>query len=89
MRNKENLPPFKASLKNQNNGYAIYASSSYGPVFGGGWDLAIYDNAASSTNSHTYFVSSYQAPSGVSDRTTILAGTYNFSPTEVEVFYLV
>ena len=89
LRNKENHPPFKAPLKNQNDGNAIFDYTSYGPTFGGGHDLNIYDNAASNTNSNTYFGSTYQPPSGISSTSTILAGTRYFSPTEVEVFYLV
>ena len=86
LRNKENLPPFKAPLKYQNDGYAI---SSPGITFGGGYDLYIHDNAASNTDSYTSFGDSYQPPSGVSDPYTVLAGTWRFSPTEVEVFHLV
>ena len=89
LRNKENLPPFKAPLKSQGTPYAIYCRSSYGPIFGAGFDLYISNNAASNTNSYTSFGRYYQLPSGVSSSSTILAGTYNFSPSEVEVFYLV
>ncbi len=86
----ENLAPFKAPLKNQNSdGHAIHASPGYGPMFGGGHDLHISDNALANTVSCTNFGSSYQPPSGTSSPTTILAGTYKFSPSEVEVFYLV
>ncbi len=89
LRNKENLGPFKAPLKNQNYVYAIYTRTDYGPTFGGGHDIRIYSNAASNTYSYTSFGHSYQPPSGVSARSTILAGTRNFSPSEVEVFHLV
>ena len=68
--------------------YAIYRSSSYGPTFGGGHDIVIKDNANSNTNSYTNFGQSYSLPSGIKDRITILAGTYKFTPDEVEVFYL-
>ena len=68
--------------------YAIYRSSSYGPTFGGGHDIVIEDNANSNTNSYTFFGNSYSIPSGIKDRKTILAGTYQFTPDEVEVFYL-
>ena len=67
--------------------YAIYRSSSYGPTFGH-LDIAIKDNANSNTNSYTLFGHSYSIPSGIKDRNTILAGTYMFTPDEVEVFYL-
>ena len=67
--------------------YAIYRGSSYGPTFGG-HDIYIANNANSNTNSYTDFGSNYSVPSGVQNRKTILAGTRNFSPDEVEVFYL-
>ena len=68
--------------------YAIYKYSGYGPTFGVGRDIYIANNANSNTNSYTAFGSTYSAPSGVQNRLTILAGTYNFTPDEVEVFYL-
>ena len=68
--------------------YAIYGKSDRGPAFGGGHDIYIANNANSNTNSHTYFGRSYSVPSGVQDKRTILAGTYTFTPDEVEVFYL-
>jgi hypothetical protein len=90
LRNKENLSPFKAPLKDQNTKYAIFAKNSYGPTFGGGPDLYISNAAASNTNSATNFNNYYQAPSGqVSDTSTILAGTKYFQPSEIEVFYMV
>ena len=89
LRNKENLSPFKSTLKYQGSSRAIYCSSNYGPTFGGGFDLRIYNNAASNTFSKTNFGHTYQPPSGVSSSGTILAGTYIFSPSEVEVFFLV
>ncbi len=89
LRNKENLPPFKAPLKNQNDGRAIVTYPNNGLVFAYGNDLMIFDNPASHNNSYTDFGRNYQPPSGVSDPQTILAGTYKFSPSEIEVFHLV
>ena len=80
------MAPFKSLVTTPK--YAIYRSSSYGPTFGGGYDIAIGDNANSNTNSFTLFGSYYSLPSGIKDRRTILAGTYRFTPDEVEVFYL-
>ena len=80
------MAPFKSLVTNPK--YAIYRSSSYGPTFGGGHDIFIEDNSNSNTNSYTQFGNSYSLPSGIKDRITILAGTYNFTPDEVEVFYL-
>ena len=89
LRNKENLPPFKAPLKDENTPHAIRARPGYGPLFGGGSDLYISNNAASNTYSNTNFNYNYKAPPGVSNTQTILAGTPNFTPSEVEVFHLV
>jgi len=85
LRNKEGLGPFKSMVTRPSK--AIYKYSSYGPYFGG-YDIYIANNANSNTNSHTYFGVSYSVPSGVQNKYTILAGTHNFTPDEVEVFYL-
>ena len=70
-------------------GGAIYRGSSHGPTFGfGDYDLHIADNANQNTHSHTGFGDDYFLPKGVTNRRTILAGTFRFSPDEVEVFYL-
>ena len=68
--------------------FAIRTYSGYGPTFGGGFDIYIATNANSYTASYTNFGFSYFVPGGVQNRKTILAGTYRFTPDEVEVFYL-
>ena len=72
-------------------GYSIYACSSYGPVFGGGSDIVIVDYASSSSNINANLGYTYSAPSGYSYGSTFtktfLAGTYQFTPDEVETFY--
>ena len=82
--NKEELDPFVSEVRRPDG--AIYRSSGFGPAFGG--DIYIADNA----NRNSYSVASlgwyYPAPAAVQDKYTILAGTKNFSPDEVEVFYL-
>ena len=85
---KEGLAPFKSMVKHARSSNAIYCGSSHGPIFGSGFDIFITNNANQNTNSYTYFGHTYSLPNGVTDRRTILAGTYNFSPDEVEVFYL-
>ena len=91
LKNKDNLAPFKAPVYRYSQ-YAIYCGSSYGPIFGGGNDLRISDNANSNTNSYTKFGYTYQPPSGYSygssNTYALLAGSYYFRPSEVEVFYL-
>ena len=84
---KEGLAPFKSMVKHARSSNAIYCDPSYGPIFGSG-DILIADNASQNTHSYTGFGRSYSLPNGVTDRRTILAGTYTFSPDEVEVFYL-
>ena len=92
LRNRDNLAPFKAPLNNQNDVEAICHYSEYGPTFGGSHDLYIASDASSNTNSYTYFGYNYQAPSGYTHGQTktqsLLAGSYHFTPSEVEVLYL-
>ena len=87
LRNKEGLGPFKSMVTRPSN--AIFRYSSYGPTFGGGHDIIIYNNANSNTYSYTDFgqYNDYSVPSGVQSKYTILAGTNTFTPDEVEVFY--
>lgn len=67
---------------------AIYMKSSFGPTFGAGHDIKIADMAHGNVHSFTKFGVSYKLPRGTSDPNTILAGTHNFTPDKVEVFYL-
>ena len=82
--NKEELDPFVSEVRWPD--YAIYRESWWGPCFG--HDIEIRHNANSNDNSYARFGSVYPAPAAVQDPKTILAGTYRFSPDEVEVFYL-
>ena len=82
--NKEELDPFVSEVRRPDG--AIYRGSGYGPAFGS--DIYIDNNANSNSYSHARLGSYYPAPAAVQDRYTILAGTYRFSPDEVEVFYL-
>ena len=83
---KEGLAPFKSMVREPSR--AICHCSSYGPTFGDGYDIRIANNANQNTNSYTAFGDSYSLPNGVRNSGTILAGTFFFSPDEVEVFYL-
>ena len=65
---------------------AIYRESWLGPRFG--YDIHIANNANSNSYSFARLGRYYAAPAAVQKRRTILAGTYYFSPDEVEVFYL-
>ena len=72
-------------------GYATYSCYSYGPTFGGGHDIYIVSYASTSTSSYTNLGYTYSRPSGYSygssNTRSFLAGSYNFQPDEVEVFY--
>ena len=65
---------------------AILRWSWSGPWFG--YDIYIANNANSNSYSNAGLGWFYPAPAAVQDPGTILAGTWYFSPDEVEVFYL-
>ena len=88
--NRDDLAPFK-SLVYQNNANAIYTNNGYGPTFGGGHDIHIANNANGGTSSYTNFGHTYKPPSDYKYTTNaakqLLAGSYNFTPSDVEVYY--
>ena len=71
--------------------YSIYCGSGYGPTFGDGFDIYISNYASSNSNSYSNLGHTYSPPSRYSYRSTFaktfLAGSYNFTPDEVETFY--
>ena len=82
--NKEQLDPFVSEVRSPHS--AIFRWSAYGPVFGA--HIAIVNNANSNSFAYARLGTDYPAPAAVQDPDTILAGTFAFSPDEVEVFYL-
>ena len=78
-------------LAYRNYGDAVEGCLFKGPTFGRGHDLYIADDATSNSKSYTYLGYVYSPPSGYSygstSTQTFLAGTYNFTPDEVETFY--
>ena len=82
LRNKENRAPFIANVISEQ--YAVYADPNHGPAFGGGHDVYISDNAAGNQGSYSNFGDSYRRPSRTDN--SLLAGSYHFTPTEIEVF---
>ena len=82
--NKEELDPFVSEVERPD--LAIFRWSGFGPWFDGG--IGISNNANSNSDSFARLDVYYPAPAAVQDPDTILAGTYHFSPDEVEVFYL-
>ena len=69
----------------------MHCGSRYGPVFGGGADIYISGYASTNSNSYSDLGHTYSPPSGYSYRSTFartfLAGSYYFTPDEVETFY--
>jgi hypothetical protein len=92
LRNNDDLAPFKAPLRDENDVKAILRYSGYGPTFGAGGDLYIANHAGSTTDSYTEFGRSYQLPPGYTYRGTntdsLLPGSYKFTPSQIEVLYL-
>ena len=87
LNNNEGLAPFVSKVKKGISDYrAIYRNSQFGPYFG--IDVIITDNADSNSFSEAGLGYFYSAPPAVQDSDTVLAGTWRFSPDEVEVFYL-
>ena len=74
-----------------NRAYSVRFRPPYGPTFGGGHDIYISNSASSNSNSYSNLGHTYSPPSGYSYGSTFaqtfLAGTYNFTPDEVETFY--
>ena len=71
--------------------FSIYGSSSFGPIFGNGHNILISNYASSNSNSQGSLGWTYSPPSGYSYPSTFavtfLAGSYKFTPDEVETFY--
>ena len=86
LNNKEGLAPFVSQVEKGITDWAIYRNSQFGPYFG--IDVIITDNADSNSFSEAGLGYFYSAPPAVQDSDTVLAGTWFFSPDEVEVFYL-
>ena len=82
--NKEELDPFVSEVRRPDR--AIDRRSWSGPWFG--YDIYIANNANSNSFSYARLGLYYPAPAAVQNPDTILAGTFRFSPDEVEVFYL-
>jgi hypothetical protein len=91
LRNNDDLAPFKAPLRGENGFWAIAPGRRYGPTFG--YDLVIHDNANSNADSRAYFGHTYQVPPGYTfkqtNTNTLLAGSYKFTPSEIEVLYII
>ena len=72
----------------QNQQYAMYTCSSYGPTFGLGHDIHIYDDAPNNQRSYTRCGDTYSDPAGYSaGDCKFFTGALNFTPSDIEVFF--
>ena len=83
--------PLKASVY-RNERRAVYRYPSYGPTFGGGYDLHICDKPNTSCKSYANLGNTYQIPEEYAlckakQTKSLLARSAKFTPTEIEVFY--
>ena len=76
------------SYKRQN---SICQSTSFGPAFGGGYDIYISNSTSPDRNSYSDLGYTYSPPSGYSYGSTFAktfpARTFKLTPDEVETFY--
>ena len=88
LNNSEGLAPFVSKVKEDKTKNAIERDLFYGLKFGD--DLVIYLDAKYVQDSKAVLGGFYSVPASVKDKgSTILKGPeLNFSPDEVEVFYL-
>ena len=81
--------PVKLQVKSDMYHKAVLWLDPWGIIFGSG-DIAISDNSASNNDSLTYCGRSYPLPPGYSlsdSKCTFYAGSNQFTPTDIEVFY--
>ena len=81
--------PVKLRVKPVSYQFAVRRCDSSGPTFG---EIAIFisNNSASNTDSRTYCGCRYPLPPGYSlsgSNCKFYAGSYRFTPTDIEVFY--
>ena len=73
--------------------YALCGHPSYGPTFGGGYDIYICDQSNIEIGSYSNFGNSYNLPNGYTyngNASVFLAGNYQqWTTTEIEVYQIV
>lgn len=89
LRNKDNLAPFIAKIKQGKEERAVYCAKDYGPWFGNN-DVLIRGNSNHNQQSYCNFGQVYQLPPGYVKNTdqakNLLAGEFKFLTSEIEVF---
>ena len=74
---------YKTKCATQKDTNSIWDSSGYGPIFGDGYDIAIYDNCNARSDNYCN-PSTYALPAGKDN--TFLAGSSSFTVKEIEVY---
>jgi hypothetical protein len=85
--NNDNTP-IKMKI-NRNGQKAIYCNPSFGPIFGSGHSFYISSDSNKNKDSYSNLGKTYQHPNyeyGSNEAQSFLAGSYNFSTSEIEVF---
>ena len=92
LQNKDNVRPFKAPV--YNTAFPLFLFPMYSrpkPCFCYGRDLFISDNSHVNRQSYSDFGNMYQLPAryfhGTEQAKSLLAGSFYFTPTQIEVFY--
>ena len=86
MVNPYGLGPTLMPLKTQQQQKATCCDTDFGPQFGTGSDLAIWNNANTNTSSYSRLGGTYERPPG--QQNTFFTGSINFTVTDYEVFGL-
>jgi hypothetical protein len=85
VKNPHGLSPRIFRLKQDMKQYSVWCTSGYGPTFGGGNDICIYNHCNTSNSNYVNLGHSYNNDTGMDGR-TLLAGESNFTVQELEVF---
>ena len=85
------MQPFKCPINNGQKDNAIFSHPSYAALFGRGHDLYIANNANTNQSSFSNLGLTYKPPAGYQYNTqetkSLFTGSYQYRPTEIEVFY--
>jgi hypothetical protein len=85
LKNPHNVPARRFALKAEKKDEAINCRSDYGPIFGSGTDLYVYNNCNANAGSGTFLGSSYTPDTGLNKK-TFFTGSPTFKVKEIEVF---
>ena len=67
---------------------AMCSCSSYGPIFGWGPDILIYNDSVNNQRSYTECCGTYKNPTGYSaGNRKFFTGAIHFTPSDIEVFF--